>query len=198
MKKLVLTFDDGPNPLYTPKLLDVLKVHKVKATFFVVARDAMRYPELIERIKKEGHGIALHSLEHRHALLSGYVYTKNDFSKSIKLLNILKCNIKFFRPPWGVRNLFTAKFIKKHNLHMVLWDIMVEDWKIKNTPGMLAGRIYKKVFDGAIICLHDGGEKHGGDYGAPLHMIKALQMVLPKLKKDGYEFVTVGEYFENE
>ncbi|BCJ93187.1 polysaccharide deacetylase familiy protein [Anaerocolumna cellulosilytica] len=198
MKKLVLTFDDGPNPLYTEKLLEVLNAHKVKATFFVVTKDAICNPKLIERMKQDGHEIALHSLEHRHALLSGYIYTKNDFTKSIKLLKMLNCKIRFYRPPWGVRNLYTANFTKKHNLHMVLWDVMVEDWRVKNTPGILASRINRKVFDGAIICLHDGGERHGGDYGAPLHMIKALQMVLPKLKKEGYEFVTVGEYFDNE
>lgn len=198
MKRLVLTFDDGPNPLYTPKLLDLLKNTQVKATFFVVAKDAILYPELIERMKREGHGIALHSLEHRHALLCGYSYTKYDFSNSLKLLKSLHCDIKYFRPPWGVRNLFTKRFVKKHNLHMVLWDVMVGDWKLRNTPKMLAGRIHKKVFDGAIICLHDGGERHGGDNNSPFHTIKALRMVIPRLKEEGYEFVTVGEYFGHE
>lgn len=198
MKKLVLTFDDGPSQVYTEELLDVLKINKIKATFFVVANNAIEFPDIIERIKAEGHCIALHSLEHRHALLCGYHYMKRDFSKSLELLGALNCNIHFYRPPWGVRNLFTKGFVKKHNLKMVLWDIMAGDWKASSTAQMIADRIENKVFDGAVICLHDGCEKYGGAKGAPLHTIDALKYEIPRLKEMGYEFVTVEEYFSYE
>lgn len=198
MRRLVLTFDDGPNSAYTPMLLDVLKEAKVNATFFVVAKDAVQNPVLIERIKEEGHCIAFHSYEHKHALLSSYKYTKNDFSTSLKLLSELNCKIKYYRPPWGARNLFTRRFVKKHGLHMVLWDIMTGDWKKSTTPQMIAEKIRSRVFDGAVICLHDGGESHGGAAGAPFHTIEALKTVLPELQKEGYEFVTIEEYYQNE
>lgn len=198
MKRLILTFDDGPNAAYTGKLLDLLRDSNVKATFFVVAKNAARLPELIQRMKKEGHGIALHSLEHRHALVCSYSYMKYDFAKSIELLQNLNCRMIYYRPPWGVRNLFTKSFVKKHKLHMVLWDIMVGDWRSKHTPKMLEDRIVKRVFDGAVICLHDGGENYGGDKGAPFNTIEALKNVIPKLKEDGYEFVTVEEFYQYE
>ncbi len=197
MKRLVLTFDDGPDPIYTRKIIDILKDEKIKASFFVVAKNAAQYPELIERMKKEGHCIALHSLEHRHAFLCGYRYTKTDFAKSLELLQNMNCNIRFYRPPWGVRNIFTRMFVKKHNLHMVLWDVMVGDWKAGNTPETLANKIQKKVFDGAIICLHDGCEKYGGAKGSPFNTIDALKIVIPKLKEEGYSFVTVEEFFNH-
>ncbi len=198
MKRLVLTFDDGPNPAYTEKMLDLLKEINVKASFFVVAKDAVHYPWIIERMKEEGHSIALHSLEHRHALLCSYAYTKYDFLNSLKLLNSINCDVRYFRPPWGARNLFTGKFVKEHNLQMVLWNIMAGDWKAGSTPKKIADRILKKAFDGAVICLHDGGENYGGAKGAPFHTMDALRIAVPKLKEEGYKFITIEEYFENE
>lgn len=197
MKRLVLTFDDGPNPIYTQKVLDILKDTRTRATFFVVAKQAAQYPNLIYRMQKEGHSIGLHSLEHRHAYVSSYSYMKYDFSESMELLKDLQCDIKYYRPPWGARNLFTGSFIKKHHLKMVLWDVIVGDWKASKTPEIIAKNILKKVFDGAIICLHDGGENYGGDKGTPFNTIDALKMVIPKLKEEGYEFVTVEEYYNN-
>lgn len=197
MKRLVLTFDDGPDPIYTRKILDILKDEKVKATFFVVAENAVQCPELIHRMKYEGHCVALHSLQHRHALLCNYHYMKYDFSKSLELLQNMDCHIKFYRPPWGAKNIFTRMFVKKYNLQMILWDIMVGDWKAGNTPEKLANKIEKKIFDGAIICLHDGCEKYGGAKGAPFNTIDALKTIIPKLKEEGYHFVTVEEFFNN-
>ena len=197
MKKLVLTFDDGPSPIYTALLLDLLKKENIKATFFVVSNNAAQEPASIERMKQEGHCIALHSLDHRHAFLCGFHYMKHDFAKSLELLKQLNCNIHFYRPPWGVRNLFTKHFVRKHHLQMVLWDIMAGDWKAGSTPTMIGDQIESRVFDGAIICLHDGCEKYGGAKGAPYHTIDALKSVIPRLKEEGYEFVTVEEYYHH-
>jgi peptidoglycan/xylan/chitin deacetylase (PgdA/CDA1 family) len=80
---------------------------------------------------------------------------------------------------------------------MILWDVMAEDWKAGNTPEIIAGKIEKRIFDGAVICLHDGCEKYGGAKGAPNQTIEALKLVLPKLKREGYQFITVEEYLKN-
>lgn len=197
MKKLVLTFDDGPDQIYTERLVDILKNENIKATFFVVAKNARELPEVIMRMKKEGHCIALHSLEHRHALLCNYWYMKHDFSKSMDILRNFNCDIRFYRPPWGARNLFTRYFIKTNNLKMVLWDVMAQDWKSGNTPEKIAAKIEKRIFDGAILCLHDGCEKYGGAKGVTLKTIEALKLVLPKLKTEGWQFLTIEEYLKN-
>jgi len=86
----MVTFDDGPDEIYTPKLLDVLSDHSVKATFFVVAKNAEKNPNIIARMKNDGHTIALHSLEHRNALLYSYKYTKKDFEKSIDTSQLME------------------------------------------------------------------------------------------------------------
>ncbi len=197
MKRLVLTFDDGPDPVYTRNLLDVLKDENIKATFFVVAGNAALYPALISRMQAEGHSIALHSLHHRHALLCSYRYMKHDFSKSLEILRNMNCDIRFYRPPWGARNLLTPLLLKRHQLKLVLWDVMVGDWKSDFAPQELADRIQAKVFDGAILCLHDGCEKYGGAKGAPFNTIDALKLVLPRLKEEGYQFVTVEEFYHH-
>lgn len=197
MKRLILTFDDGPNPVYTQKVLDLLKDTRTKATFFVVVEQAVQYPKLIKRMQMEGHNIELHSLEHRHAYLCSYSYMKKDFNDSLTLLKGLECEVHFYRPPWGARNLFTRSLVRKNHLNMILWDIMVGDWKNNKSPEMIAKQLLKKVFDGAIICLHDGGENYGGDEGAPFNTIDALKIVIPKLKEEGYEFVTIEEYYHN-
>lgn len=198
MKKLMLTFDDGPENPYTSIILNLLKNEGIKATFFVVANNAKAMPEIIERMKQDGHTVALHSLEHRHPLLCGIKYMKRDFEESLKIMGDLSCNIRFYRPPWGARNLFTKKLLQKYSLKMVLWDIITKDWKEESTPEMIADIIDDKVFDGAVICLHDGGEKTGGAKGAPYNTIKALRIIIPKLKKDGYEFVTVEEFMNGQ
>lgn len=198
MKRLILTFDDGPDRRYSGKLLDLLKQEQVRASFFVVAKNAEKFPELILRMKDEGHTVALHSLEHRHAYLSGYRYMKKDFKESMDILKKLGCKIHFYRPPWGVRNIYTRKFLNQYQLRMVLWDVMAEDWKAKSTPRMIARKIEERVYDGAIICLHDAGENSGGAKGAPLHTIEGLTLVIPKLKKAGYEFLTLEEFLKNE
>ncbi|TAH65096.1 MAG: polysaccharide deacetylase family protein [Anaerolineaceae bacterium] len=196
-KKLVLTFDDGPDSIYTNQLLDLLKSQKIKATFFLVAKNALKLPGLVKRIKNEGHCIALHSLEHRHALLCGYRYFSLDFSNSMDIFRDLKCDIKYYRPPWGARNLFTKYLVKRHGLIMVLWDVMVQDWKRHSSSQEIADKIENRIFDGAILCLHDGCEKYGGEKMVTPQMIEALKLVLPKLKNEGWQFITVEEYFDN-
>ena len=107
----------------------------------------------------------------------------------------MNCNISFYRPPWGARTFLTRMFLKRHNLKMVLWDVMVGDWKADFPPQKLADRILKKVYDGAILCLHDGCEKYGGAKGAPFNTIDALRLVIPRLKEEGYNFITVEEFY---
>lgn len=196
MKRLILTFDDGPDLRYTAKFLDIIKDEKIKATFFVVADNALNNPNLIERMKRENICIGLHSLRHIHPYLCGYRATEQDFQQSMDIMKELGCNVKFYRPPWGKPNLYTRRFLLKHNLHMVLWDVMARDWSARSTPELIARRIEKRVFDGAIICLHDSGDRYGGDKDAPFNTIDALKIVIPNLKKKGYEFITVEEFYQ--
>lgn len=198
MKRLILTFDDGPDQRYTAEFLNIIKDEGIKATFFVVADNARKNPELIDRMKRENICIGLHSLRHTHPYLCGCRTTERDFEQSLTIMKQLGCTIKFYRPPWGKPNLYTKKFLRKNNLKLVLWDVMAGDWKARSTPELIARKVEENVFDGAIICLHDSGDKYGGAKGAPNRTIDALKIVIPKLKKKGYTFITVEELYQNE
>ncbi|MEG0857289.1 MAG: polysaccharide deacetylase family protein [Terrisporobacter sp.] len=186
---IYLTFDDGPHIWYTPEILNVLKKYNVKATFFVVASFARENPEIIKRMEKEGHAIGLHSLEHKNALFQSKSYTEYDFGESIKIMNDLNIDVKFFRPPWGHFNIITAMQIKKYNLKPVMWDVMAQDWEGDTIYEIIVDKLMRRSKDNNIICLHDGRGKNE----APRRTIKALEKVLPVWKKEGYKFLTVEE-----
>ena len=189
-KGIMLTFDDGPNPLYTPKLLDLLKQHQIKATFFVVTDHALQHPELVRRMQMEGHTIALHLLNHRNAWFYSYIYTKKDFSKSLEIMEEIGVKSHYYRPPWGHTNLFTYYFVKKHDLTMILWNLMVNDWDYNSMSLILQNKILNSINDSSILCLHDSGHGAYADPLAPKRMLEALKTTLPHLKQQGYHFVT--------
>lgn len=191
-KVLYLTFDDGPDEKYTAKLLDLLKKYNIKATFFVVASFARNNPQIIDRMKKENHCIGLHSFEHKNALFQSRGYTKYDFEESIKIMNDLGVNIKFYRPPWGHCNIFTSREIKKYNLKKVLWDVMAQDWQGNTTVEAITDKLLLRSKENSIICLHDGR----GENEAPSRTIKALQKAIPIWKMNGYKFATMEDYYE--
>lgn len=188
--KIMLTFDDGPDPRYTNDLLDVLKKNQIKAIFFVVARNAERNPDIIKRMKDEGHEIALHSLEHKNAWLYSRLYMKKDFYESLEIMNKLGVDVKFYRPPWGHTNMFTMGFADKLGLKVFLWDVMAEDWDKETSAELIIEKIEKRTLPNSIICLHDAGENSGGASGAPRKTIEALKIAIPNLKASGFSFIT--------
>lgn len=190
--KIALTFDDGVDEVYTEKLLNLLSKYKVKATFFVVAKSAEKNAHIVDRMLREGHSLGLHSLEHKNALLKGYWYTKKDFKESMDIMNKRGWNIKFYRPPWGHINLFTLKYIKEYNLKLVLWDVMVGDWKKSSSVSDIEMALKLKIKRGSNICLHDGR----GSLEAPKRTIGALEKVIPYLKERNFEFVTLDDIYK--
>ncbi|MEN8077783.1 polysaccharide deacetylase family protein [Clostridioides difficile] len=191
-KFLSLTFDDGPDENYTEKLLDLLKKYDIKATFFVVAKFAEKNQQVINRMKKEGHTIALHSLEHKNGLLKGPLYTNKDFKESLNIMEELDIPIKSFRPPWGHLNLMTLINLQRYNLKLVLWDVIIGDWKGDITSDEISRRLLIHSKNKSIICLHDGR----GENEAPGRTIEALEKTIPIWIKEGYKFLNVGELYE--
>lgn len=188
-KVIYLTFDDGPSK-YTEKLLEVLKKYNVKATFFCVANFAKERKEIIEKMKHEGHLIALHSLKHKNSMLQTISETKKDLEQGLKIMKELGINIKYYRPPWGDANLYLLKKLKKENIKLILWNVMAEDWEGNTTEKIIANKLITRAKKGDIICLHDGrGKKE-----APLRTIKALEIAIPIFLKKGYIFKTIDEY----
>lgn len=190
-KILYLTFDDGPDTVYTNQLLDLLDREQIPATFFMVAEAAQGHPEIVERMKKSGYTVGIHSLCHKSAMLFGPGRTGRDLKESKKIMEKMDVTVNGYRPPWGHLNLVSLYWIRKLHLELVFWDVMAQDWSGKETPDSICNKILTRVFPGAVICLHDGR----GENGAPARTIEALEKAIPMLKEQGYEFRRIEEKY---
>ncbi len=188
-KTLFLTFDDGPDKNFTPELLDLLMKNEIKATFFVVSDFARENPQIIERMKAEGHYIALHSHKHKNPSFESPGKTKEAFGISLKVMGELGCSPEIMRPAWGTFNLMMLKLIREQNIRPVLWTVMAQDWRGNISSKEIARRLRRRTRPGSIICLHDGRGKNS----APARTIEALKQVIPEWKKQGYSFKTIEE-----
>jgi peptidoglycan/xylan/chitin deacetylase (PgdA/CDA1 family) len=188
-KCIALTFDDGPDPLYTNRLLDILKRNNVKATFFLVAHKAEQNIDIVNKMKHEGHGIGMHTLYHKSAWLSFPWETINEFRKGLGIFKRLGINITYYRPPWGTFNALTLKSALKNKLKIILWTVEAYDWRKNNSASNIEKILLDRTKDKDIIVLHDSG----GAKGAPNNTLDALESTIPKLLKSGYNFITIDE-----
>lgn len=187
---VALTFDDGPNPRFTPQLLDLLKEHQIKATFFVVGVKARKYPEIIKRINEEGHEIGVHNYKHiSNWLLNPFAYQRN-LTKSIDLINgLTNKRTLYYRPPWGHFNFFTLFFRK--NLKVIMWSHISQDWKLHTSEMVLYDKLKQVDKNGDIILLHDCGETFGAEREAPAVMLSSLELFIIEMKAKDVQFLTV-------
>jgi peptidoglycan/xylan/chitin deacetylase (PgdA/CDA1 family) len=187
--KTALTFDDGPDPDYTPQFLDLLKALDIQATFFLVAKKALRNPELVARMLNEGHEIGLHSFSHYPAWLATPLKSWLDFRRSVKAFQLLGLPVSHYRPPWGTFNLCTQYLSHRQALTTVLWNLEAGDWSKKATVESICRQLESKVKPGSIVVLHDSG----GAPGSPAKTLQALSRSLPYLKTRGVEFASLSQ-----
>jgi peptidoglycan/xylan/chitin deacetylase (PgdA/CDA1 family) len=191
---IALTFDDGPDSEYTKEILDILDDNNVKATFFIVANKVDGNIDVLNRMLKEGHCIAMHSYKHKSAWLSLPWETFIEFKKSLKIFNYYGFNIKYFRPPWGTFNIFTLRAAIKNNLKTILWTVEAFDWRKNNNSNNINNIINSRVGANDIIVLHDSG----GAVGSPRNTVEALKNILPSLLEKGYKFITIEEGIDHD
>lgn len=191
-REIALTFDDGPDPVYTPQLLDLLKRYDARATFFVVGHHAEQHPELIRRMHEEGHDIGIHNYVHypnwfmRPRAVKRQVHRTSDI-----ILSITGTRPQFYRPPWGIVNVFD--YANLDRLQIVLWTSMFGDWRRKVGAERLYRRMRKKLRPGQVFLLHDRGDTFGADPEAPAQMLAALERILQDGVRLGYRFVNMRE-----
>lgn len=188
---IYLTFDDGINAQTTPMLLDLLKKHNIKATFFVVAQTLEENIEIVNCIKKEGHLIGLHSWSHKNQIFQDPFSLLNDFKKSIDIFKKHHITPAFYRPPWGHISLLGLYYCRLYNLNISLWNVIVQDWKKNTSPKIICNKLTEKVNGTAVICLHDGRGKDD----APKKTIEALCKMIPKWLEEGYSFETIDKLY---
>jgi len=188
-RRIALTFDDGPNPDATPRILDALKARGVKATFFVLGRHADEWPELVRRVADEGHAIGNHGWHHRKLHVRGPGYVRRDLTMGTDSIEGASgVRPELFRAPHGVRSPWVTPIASSLGQRTVGWSRGVWD---SAKPGV--DKIVRRTVDGArpgrIMLLHDGdGYDMRGDRS---QTAAAIPSILDELLGQGYSFVTI-------
>jgi len=182
-RQVILTFDDGPHPIYTKEILAILARYKVKATFFLVGEMAERHPELVRAEVAGGHTVANHTYHHVNLtkIPVGYIATEIEACDDV-LTSITHKPVRLFRPPGGDYNSTVAKVCEALNHTMVLWTDNPRDY-LRPNASIIKRRVLSKISAGGIILIHDGVQQ----------TVDALPHILEALKSKGYQIVTVDE-----
>ena len=189
--EIALSFDDGPHPRLTPRILSILEEYGIKATFFMVGENVGYYPEAARLVVEAGHEIGNHTFSHRR-------FNRMDEAEMLReihaceqaIASVTDSPVRFIRPPEGQMNEAVRRVIGGLNYRIILWDVDTRDWA--HTPAEeIAGHILDTVQAGDIILMHDFI-----GYNSPTP--EALRLVLPELLSRGYHFVTVGELVDGE
>lgn len=190
-KFVAITFDDGPHPIYTEKILDILEKNNAKATFFVIGENVERYPEIAIKIHEAGHEIGNHTYSHPDMscisvdrAIEEIIHAENVITDTTGTKPVL------FRSPGGIYSDSLVDAVVKHDYKPILWSWRQDtrDWNHEPADKIVSG-VIKNIQNGDIILFHDYNTN-----GSPTPT--AIERLLPKLKKMGYSFVTVSELME--
>lgn len=178
--EIAFTFDDGPHPVWTEKLLDGLKERGIRATFFVIGQSAEEHPELIQRMLEDGNQVGNHTYSHVQLTACKTDQALEEIQKTQEVIyDATGFQPRYIRPPFGSWN---EVLQDKTNLQSVLWDVDPYDWKVQNTD-IIVQRILEQTEDGSIILLHDVYEES----------VEAALKVADIFLERGYRFCTVDE-----
>ena len=182
---IALTFDDGPDPLRTPALLDALAEMNCKATFFLVGADVDANRELCRRIAREGHELGNHTYTHRYLPLARSTKVAKELEATDRaIVDATGITPTLARPPYGGRRPSTVRAFARAAKRLVLWDVNSFDWKGKPAREV-ADRVLDLAKPGSIILMHEA--RDGGEV-----TVDAVRMLVPALRAKGYELVTVS------
>lgn len=158
--RVCLTFDDGPDPCHTPRLLDILAQHGCRASFFVLGEAAERWPRLVRRVVKEGHSLGSHSYRHRRGWSMTPAAARREVERSQQVLeDIAGRSPCWFRPPQGSLNRVMLGEAARLGMETVLWSRSAIDWGPLGSPRGIARRLHR-VDAGDIVLLHDARRRH--------------------------------------
>lgn len=187
---VALSFDDGPNPTYTPRLLDILAKHDVHATFFLIGRYVAKSPDIAKAIVAGSHEIGNHTYKHRMLPLLSDREVEREIRKTHKIIVETTDYVPdFFRPPMGLCTRRTVNVIEACGYKTVVGDVYPRD---PNKPGSqkIVDRILMRTQPGSLIILHDGGNSRNVDRSQTL---AAVDEIIPRLKDRGFRFVRLSE-----
>jgi peptidoglycan/xylan/chitin deacetylase (PgdA/CDA1 family) len=184
---IAMTFDDGPKATLTPKLLDLLAAHHIKATFFVIGQNVAEYPQIVQRAAREGHEIGNHSWSHPYLAKMSDDAVRRELRRTEDAIeNATGVKPTLMRPPYGSITARQKRWINdEFGYQIILWDVDPLDWK-RPGPTTVCNRIVKETRPGSIVLSHD---IHPGT-------IDAMPATLNQLEAKGFKFVTVSELIQ--
>lgn len=189
-KAVYLTFDDGPIPEVTPKVLEILSRYGVKATFFMVGENIDKHPDVFAQVVKAGHSIANHTYNHMKGWpvsTAKYIANVRKWEEAAKRNYPEGCPplvLSRFRPPYGRTWVWQRKAVKKLGYEIYLWDVLTRDYNRSRTPEAMLRQIQRQTRPGSIINFHDSLKSNE-------RMLEVLPKAIEWLQKEGYELATL-------
>lgn len=187
-KVIALTFDDGPWPESTGKVLDILKKNQIKGTFFLIGQNVKNYPGLVKREIAEGHVIGNHTWHHWYQFLNpqAAAYEIDHTADLIYQVTGIKTNL--FRPPGGIMHNGVASYARNSKYAIIRWSSDSVDYSRPAVPKLI-NNVFRRAKPGGIVLMHDGG-------GNRSKTVQALPEIIANFRKQGYRFVTIPELLE--
>lgn len=186
-REVALTFDDGPDLVYTPRILDILKKEHVHATFFLVGKSAQKYPWIAKRIAEEGHVIGNHSYDHALFTKLQPEQIRTEIIQADKVLSkITGVHSDLFRPPYGAASVDNVLQVAAMDYKIIDWSVDTRDWSCKSEEEIL-DNVNKQTTPGGIILEHSAGPK------SIEYTVKSLPYLIHNLKAKGYQLVSVPQ-----
>jgi peptidoglycan-N-acetylglucosamine deacetylase len=188
-RRVALTFDDGPDPTFTPRVLDLLSGAGVPGTFFLVGERAARAGNIVHEMTARGHEVASHGWSHTNLWRCGPRRTASEVRRAHELLwDLTGRPPALFRPPWGAVNAALFFALRRVGARCVFWSIQPEGLR-PVAAHVQVQRVLRSVHPGAIVDLHDAE----GTRGAPVRLLDALPAMIAGLRERGYGFATVSD-----
>ena len=177
-RSIFVTFDDGPIPIVTPFVLNILKQYNAKATFFCIGDNVRKHPEIFEQLKNEGHAVGNHTFNHLNGWHTGDQIYLDNFLQADELIGS-----KLFRPPYGRIKRLQVKLLQqaKPGIKIVMWNVLSADFDATISPEKCLDNVIKNVKGGEIVLFHDSLK-------AKERMEYALPRALEYWQKKGFEF----------
>ncbi|KAB2337711.1 polysaccharide deacetylase family protein [Cytobacillus depressus] len=189
-KIVALTFDDGPDGYYTPKILDILKEKNISATFFIIGDQVKMFPNVVKRIQQEGHAVGNHTWSHPNLFELTTTQLKNELQQTDEVIfSHTGIRTRLFRPPYGYYAKSDLQIIDKLGYKVIMWSIDTVDWSGKSSEEIVL-KVNMEESPGAIILQHCFGAASGVLDGT----VKALPVIIENLLEKGYEFVTMDQF----
>lgn len=188
-KVIALTFDDGPTPPYTGRIVQILKELRATGTFFMVGSQASFYPESVREVSAAGFQVANHSYSHsRLDFADEEAVVRELDAASNTIVPLINEKMHWFRPPYGAVSDALRVIAARRGYHTLRWHVDSRDWE-GSSPQMIADKVIREVRPGAVVLLHDGG-------GDRTSTVRALPTIIRTLYEQGYSFITLDQWAE--